>query len=402
MRFFPQQLAEWQHARDHARVLGGRLGPTLGARLLARKQARMRTSPFAFLRGAAPLFYEILRHEPELARGPSGRGWIVGDLHLENFGAYRPEALGTSKEKAKAVFGLNDFDDTVVAPFRWDVLRLTTSLVLADRELGGDGARAVMLCRELIDAYVESACHGGPALGNAVAVRALLAQVKRRTRRELLGARTEIVGESRRFVRGARYFDVPRRFLERVPHALATFVASLEPAIRPTAAQLELVDAALRVAGTGSLGSVRIAALIAGHGGVDGSWILDLKQEHAPAAAKLTEVDLPPNDRVASGTAALAAHPPRLYGATWLGEIPMLVRRLAPQEDKLDLQHLGTAPLRGVVRSLGAILGDAHARAARRAIPPWSARACERMVDRALVMAGLHEAVYLAYCKELT
>lgn len=401
MSYLPQRLAEWQLARDRKVVLGSRLGAELGARLLERKRARMRVSPFAFLRGAAPLFYEILRLDPELARGPRGDGWIVGDLHLENFGAYRREALGGKSKIAKVVFGLNDFDDTVIAPFRWDVLRLTTSVILADRELGCDGVRAVELCRELVDAYVESACHGGLALGKAKPVRALLAQVKQRTRRELLDARTTVVGDTRRFVRGTRYFDLPRSLKKRVPHTLATFVAALPPAIRPTAEQLQLVDAAVRVAGTGSLGSVRIAALVAGHGGVDGGWIFDIKQEHAPAAAKLTAAELPPNDRVVAGALALTLHPPRLYGASWLGELPMLVRRLAPQEDKLDLQRLAAPSLPSVVRSLGAMTGAAHARAAGAALPAWSARAIEKMIDRALVMAGLHEAVYLAYCKAI-
>lgn len=49
----------------------------------------MLASPHAFLRGAAPLFYEILAARPDLAAGPPGEGWIVGDMHLENVGAYR-------------------------------------------------------------------------------------------------------------------------------------------------------------------------------------------------------------------------------------------------------------------------------------------------------------------------
>jgi uncharacterized protein (DUF2252 family) len=59
--------------------------------LLARKQAKMSASPFAFLRGSAPLFYRVLRNAPRLARGPEDAGLLCGDLHLENFGVYRPD-----------------------------------------------------------------------------------------------------------------------------------------------------------------------------------------------------------------------------------------------------------------------------------------------------------------------
>ena len=65
--------------------------------LFVRKLQRMSSSPLAYLRGAAPLFYEILAARPELASGPAGEGWIVGDMHLENFGAYRPDPLGAAE-----------------------------------------------------------------------------------------------------------------------------------------------------------------------------------------------------------------------------------------------------------------------------------------------------------------
>lgn len=401
--YLAQELAAWQIARDRRVVLGSALGTKLGQHLLLRKHARMRASPFAFLRGATPLFYEILRADPELAAGPRGRGWIVGDLHLENFGAYRRDAAsGTSKE-GRVAFGLNDYDDTVQAPFRWDVLRLTTSVILAGRELGCDGVRAVELCRELVASYEKSACQDDAASAPvSKPVRALLAQVKSRTRLQLLDARTQLHRGARRFVRGERYLDLPGALERGVGSALRTFADGLDESVRPSPAQLTVVDAALRVAGTGSLGMVRIAALVAGHGGVDGGWIFDLKQEHEPAAASLVKVRLAPADRVLAGVHALVLHPSRQLGSSWLGSMPMLVRRLAPQEDKLELKHLADVTLPPLVRSLGAAVGEAHVRAAGTRLQGWRLSARERMVDRALAMAGLHESVYLAWCKAIS
>src|SRR5579859_2991141 len=88
--------------------------------LLAHKANRMMASPFAFLRGSAPLFYELLERHPVLAQGPRGEGWIVGDAHMENFGAYRAGKLTVEESKHSRgeaiVFDLNDFDDAVVGP----------------------------------------------------------------------------------------------------------------------------------------------------------------------------------------------------------------------------------------------------------------------------------------------
>src|SRR5262249_15161893 len=81
--------------------------------LLARKIERMRASATGFLRGAAPLYYQILAERPDLADGPPGEGWLAGDLHLENFGAYRPE-------DDRVAFDINDFDDAIVGPWRFD------------------------------------------------------------------------------------------------------------------------------------------------------------------------------------------------------------------------------------------------------------------------------------------
>src|SRR5262249_39825088 len=133
--FDPTSLAHFQLERDKERT-------ARFPELLAKKVARMSTSPLAFLRGAAPLFYEVLRARPQLAKGPPGEGWITGDLHVENFGAYRPAPASADgkhgagkkdkdKDKDSVEFNLNDFDEAVEAPWRFDVLRLTTSLIVA-------------------------------------------------------------------------------------------------------------------------------------------------------------------------------------------------------------------------------------------------------------------------------
>src|SRR5580658_3781634 len=95
--------------------------------LFEHKAARMMASPLALLRGSAPLFYELLERHPGLAEGPVGEGWIVGDAHVENFGAFRVGALTVretlrSHAKEAIVFDLNDFDDSLVGPWRLDVL----------------------------------------------------------------------------------------------------------------------------------------------------------------------------------------------------------------------------------------------------------------------------------------
>jgi uncharacterized protein (DUF2252 family) len=389
----PEALAARQFAIDSERT---RRFPSL----LAHKLKRMSTSPFAFLRGAAPLFYEIIAQAPELAEGPGGEGWIVGDLHLENFGAYSPARItGAVADKRAAAFNLNDFDDAVRGPWRWDLLRLLTSLILAGRELGASGPVVLELGERLLDSYVAAAFRGAPVSAQPAPVSALVEGLRSRSRQELLDARTVVDAGRRHFVRGDRYLDLPSDVLAALPAAVETYRAGISPDERPHPEQMELIDAAHRVAGTGSLGVLRIALLVRGKSD-DGNWVFDMKEQSEASAARLVpKSELSPAERVVAAFRACVEPPPRLLGTSSIGALDMFVRRLTPQEDKLNLSQLKPATLAPLADYLGAVVGAAHVRGAGHpTLPAWSAGECSELVRRAARLASLHEAIYLEWC----
>jgi uncharacterized protein (DUF2252 family) len=370
--------------------------------LLAHKADRMSASPLALLRGSAPLFYEVLRRHPVLTEGPPGEGWLVGDCHLENFGAFRTGVLSTStpaRGGEKIVFDLNDFDDAFIGPWRIDVMRLLTSLILGGRELGTDGRRTLELSDALLESYVSSAFHARRPTPAPQAIAALVEKVTARTRKALLDARTTLSHGERRFMRGARYETLPKKLRAKAERAFAKYVKRLPGSDRLPAEATQVVDAAFRVAGTGSLGCLRVAVLVRGKGGPDGAWIFDMKEEGTPSSACLVR---PPRmedgERVATAIQACVAHPPRMIGTTKLRGSSMFVRRLSPQEDKLDLTKLTTQDMEPIARHLGALLGAAHRKGAkRRPKRPWNAADRAMILSQAIALAGMHEAMYLAY-----
>ncbi len=110
-------------------------------RLLPLRYARMKADPFAFLRGAAAIMAGDLAHTPA-----SGlRVQSCGDCHLANFGSY-------ATPEGTPVFDVNDFDETLPAPFEWDVKRLATSLAVAGRV----ASYADPACRRLARTAVRS------------------------------------------------------------------------------------------------------------------------------------------------------------------------------------------------------------------------------------------------------
>jgi uncharacterized protein (DUF2252 family) len=370
--------------------------------LFAHKAERMSASPLALLRGAAPVFYELLERHPTLAEGPPGEGWLVGDAHLENFGAYRAGPLSVGDDahkKENVVFDLNDFDDAFVGPWRYDVLRLATSLILVGREIGTDGTRTLELCEGLLQAHTDAAFSDRKAPAAPAPVAALVDKVKARSRKELLDARTTVTRGVRKFVRGKRYEALKPKVRARAEKAFAKFVKKSPEAARVPVEAFEVLDAAFRVAGTGSLGTLRIALLLRGKGGVDGNWVFDMKQEDQPSAACLVRPPkLEPAERVHAALQACLARPPRMAGATRLRGMSMLVRRLSPQEDKLDWKTLRPEDLDPLARHLGALLGAAHRRGARRKPKrAWDREDRASILTRAIALAGAHEAMYLAY-----
>jgi uncharacterized protein (DUF2252 family) len=338
---------------------------------MERKVARMQASALGFLRGAAPLYYDILKERPELGEGPAGEGWLAGDLHVENFGAYRPEPLGSAADRV--AFDLNDFDDAFRGPWRLDVIRLATSLILLARSRGIPGADAIKLAESLIAAHELAHIPAPPP-----AVAALIDRASTRSRRVLLDARTEVVSGKRRFVRGTRYRSLPAELAREARQAFEAY-AKKEDAY-------EICDLAFRIAGTGSLGGLRIAVLTNGKGGKNGNWMFDMKEEADSA------------QRVVDAMTACLEQPPRMAGTTKLGARSMLVRRLAAQEDKLDLLRVDASELQALACFLGAKSGAAHRRGGKRE-GAWKKADIKHMVDSAAELAGLHEACYLEFCK---
>ena len=87
------------------------------------KYGRMSASPFAFLRGSAPVMAADLKATPV-----TGLNTVVcGDAHISNFGLF-------ASPERKQVFDVNDFDESTHGPWEWDLKRLATSAVVAARE----------------------------------------------------------------------------------------------------------------------------------------------------------------------------------------------------------------------------------------------------------------------------
>ena len=122
------------HRSDH-----GRLGE-----LLPIRYGRMQLSPFAFFRGSAAVMAWDLSKTPTTGI----RVQACGDCHASNFG-------GFASPERQLLFDINDFDETLQAPWEWDVKRLAASIVLASRELGLGGGQSEDAVLTMAKSYRE-------------------------------------------------------------------------------------------------------------------------------------------------------------------------------------------------------------------------------------------------------
>ncbi len=119
--------------------------------LIPIRYGRMVASPFAYFRGAAAPMAWDLAHTPTT----DIRVQACGDAHLLNFGMY-------AAPDRRLVFDVNDFDETLPAPFEWDVKRLAASFAVASRENGFTDRDAHTAARLTVRSYrTEMANYAG-------------------------------------------------------------------------------------------------------------------------------------------------------------------------------------------------------------------------------------------------
>jgi uncharacterized protein (DUF2252 family) len=382
-------LAARQHTLDHAATAHF-------PELYAAKVAKMAPAPHAFFRGSAPLFYELLAQRPELAEGPEGTGAIVGDMHLENIGAYRTDA-------DTVVLDLNDFDDATIAPLRFDALRLATSALLAALAFPMPGAARRAVGAAVLDAHARALDGRGYATTppRPVCLGRVVENATRRSKNDLLDQRAPKQNGKRGFVLGSRYLALPAPLQAEAPKLWARYVDALGDRISKRAGTWVVNDIALRVAGTGSLGRARLSFLVTTHDGEE--QLFELKEALPSAVGRALPLpEFPGNEaeRLVCHERALLREPPRKLAA--LSSEPLATsfvgRKLAPQEDKLDIAtDEARRELEAVARYAGHLLGAAHARVLTSPPPgPWSG-ATGPLLDRAVELAGIFCSAYLAY-----
>jgi uncharacterized protein (DUF2252 family) len=139
--------AEWKPPKDRIDAVQTVLDAEKGRmpELLPLRHGRMVKSAFTFYRGSALAMAQDLASTPVSGM----RVQACGDAHLCNFG-------GFATPERKIIFSTNDLDETLPAPWEWDVKRLAASFVVGCRDKGIPDAVAKEIATTCVRTYRES------------------------------------------------------------------------------------------------------------------------------------------------------------------------------------------------------------------------------------------------------
>ncbi|WP_211451023.1 DUF2252 domain-containing protein [Collimonas antrihumi] len=301
---------------------------------LQMKYKNIRNDPFTFLRGTCHLFYERLPQSGVMRSAPLA--WICGDLHLENFGSYKGD-------NRLAYFDLNDFDEAVLAPVSWELVRLLTSVLIAVHGAPDSAANGRLICRNLIDAYGAALANGKPRwverdLATGM-VGTLLDGLRGRQRAAYLDTRTVRKGKLRTLrVDGKKALPVSDKQRAKVTTFMQRFASE-----QANPDFYKVLDVARRVAGTGSLGVERYVILVQGKGSPDGNYLLDLKQALPSSLAPYLKAAQPKwksqAQRVVTLQRRCQAVSMAFLQPVMLGKVSYVLRGLQPSEDRVTVLH---------------------------------------------------------------
>lgn len=235
------------------------------------KYNKMLESPFRFFRGSAYLFYYDMTTTPSLFHAPDEKPtWIMGDMHMDNFGAFQ-------NEKGEIVYDVNDFDEGYVGSYFYDVIRMSISIGLYMDEQQINEVEQKLVIQSFLNSYVKQLARFQKKKDDAFTlsftkdntkgpIKKLLKKLESRQRSHLLEDITEIQNGKRGFIWSDEVKPVSAEIYTAIQEALPNYI---------------IKDIALKYgSGTASIGLKRYYILVEGQKDAAGEedLVLEMKE----------------------------------------------------------------------------------------------------------------------------
>ena len=401
-------------------------------KLIPVRRERMSASPFSFFRGSAVL----QAHDLSTTPGTCFRVQACGDAHISNFGIF-------ASPERRLVFDINDFDETLPAPFEADIKRLAASIEICGRQKGVSEEQRAETVRETAAFYrrsmadfsemgnmevwykhldVESVLDGNSYISDKKQmkeIRKTLSRSLSKTSERAVRKLTETVDGKIRIISDPPLI-VPLRdligeekknfdFRHDLRNAIDLYKVSLPAERQGLLDQYEPVEMAHKVVGVGSVGRQAWILIMMGRGNSD-PLVLQIKEAEASVLEAYygSSVYSECGRRVVEGQRAIQTAGDILLGWVRLRDLggvmkDYYVRQLWDAKGSIDMETISTDGFRGVSLACAWTLAHAHAKTGdRHAIAAYlgNGEVFENaMVSYASAYADQNEADYEMFLK---
>lgn len=343
-----------------------------------RKYEKMLANPFQFYRGSAFLFYYDATRIPFAYHTPDDKPtWLQGDLHFENFGAFK-------NREGNVVYNTNDFDEGYLGSYIYDVFRMAVSVALYSEELGYDEDDQIELIKLYLRAYYTqllSFADRSELPGSLTfreqntkgPVHTVLKGLPEREVNAILDAITTTDGGERKFQDKEGLVHLSREERVALEKAWPEYIASVDSDYRQHESFYKIKDVVKKLgAGTGSIGLQRYYILIDGHeDGDGGDLVLEAKEARTPAPNHFFPYDelfsdeiLHQGKRVITAQKAMQYLEDPYLGYFSIGDHDFYVRENSPYDEAVDPNELKQKEnMESTVEVMGKVTAKAHARA---------------------------------------
>ncbi len=359
--------AKWNPKDRKQDVIDLLLGAQQGRmpELLPIKWAHMAASAFGFFRGAVPLMAADLAPLPHTGL----MAQLCGDAHVQNLGAFEAP-------DGRLIFDINDFDETIVGPWEWDVKRMSASLVLAGREAGNSEKQ----CRNAVLAFARRYriwMHRFSEMPfvdlarfqiyrEVDPVRSALRKAERATPQHNLKKLTVLRGGKHVLCdKKPTQYHISQKESDSAVASLGTYARTLLPERAHFFAQYQVEDVAFRVVGTGSVGLRDYVLLMFGAGAISDPLFIQIKEEPGSAYASYlphSPVAAHQGQRTAEGGRAMQMQSDIFLGWTSIGSRQYVVRQLRDHKAGIVDEDLKGTGLVEYAEMCGELLSKGHAR----------------------------------------
>lgn len=328
--------------------------------MLRLKYEAMTDNPFRYYRGTCRLFYDDLSKVKGFPKSP--RAWICGDLHLENFGSYR----GNNN---LVYFDLNDFDEAVLAPAAWEIVRMVASIFIAFDALDLGDKKALKMGQLFLKTYADTLTKGKatsiePRTAKGIICN-FLKEAGQSDQKDILEKRT--IKKEKEYVLSLadeRHFKIDKQLRKALEEHVTTWVKTSSDGPY----NYKVKSTVFRMAGTGSIGVKRYLFLLKSTNTKNKYLLLDMKQARPSAPQQyLTLTKQPPWEseaaRVISVQQRMQYVPPSLLSCTEFEGDSYIIQELQPVKDSIKFKQLNHyRDMYQVINDMAALTASAQLR----------------------------------------